>query len=86
MPKNKEKLVGKVTHYFSKIGVAVINVSAPLNKGDEIRIVGGKETDFNQTIVSMQADHQEIEKAKKGDSVGLKVKEIVREGCQVYKV
>ena len=80
------KLIGKVTHYFSHIGVAIIDVSVPLARGDEIRIVGGANTDFNQKIDSMQIDHKEIEKAKKGDSVGLKVSEKVREGYQVYKI
>jgi len=80
------KLVGKVTHYFSNIEVAVIRLSAPLTKGDEIRIVGGQATDFNQKVASMQIDHKEVKKAKKKDSLGLKVKEQVREGYSVYKV
>ena len=80
------KLAGKVTHYFDHIKVGVIALSAPLNEGDEIRIVGGENTDFNQTVVSMQFDHKPLKKAKKGVSVGLKVKEKVREGYRVYKV
>ena len=84
--KNEGKLVGKVTHYFSNIGVAVVDLLAPLAQGDEIRIVGGQSTGFNQKIDSMQVDHKAVEKAKKGDSVGLKVSEKVREGYQVYKV
>lgn len=80
------KLIGKVTHYFSKISVAVIDLSAPLGEGDEIRIVGGQTTDFNQKVDSMQVDHKEVKSAKKGDSVGLKVSEKVREGYSVYKV
>lgn len=82
----KEKLVGKVTHYFSHIGVAVIDLSATLEQGDEIRIIGGSNTDFNQKVDSMQADHKEVKEARKGDSIGLKVSEKVREGYQVYKV
>jgi len=86
MPKNeKEKLIGKVVHYFDKIGVAVIKLSDTLKKGDAIRIVGGESTDFEQEVESMEVDHQKIEKAKKGDDVGLKVKEKVREGYKVYK-
>ena len=80
------KLIGKVAHYFSKIEVGVIKLSGPLTEGDEIRIVGGEETDFNQTVKSMQTDHKPIKKAKKGDEVGLKVKEKIREGYKVYKV
>lgn len=82
----KETLAGKIVHYFDKIGVAVIKVSSPLKKGDEIRIAGGQETDFTQEIASMQIDHEEIASAKKGDEVGVKVKEKVREGYSVYKV
>lgn len=80
------KLIGEVEHYFSKIGVAVINLTAPLSVGDTIRVAGGAETDFEQSVDSMEADHVKVEKAKKGDSVGLKVKEKVREGYQVYKL
>ena len=80
------KPVGKVTHYFSDISVGVIKLSAPLSLGDEIRIMGGENTDFNQKVNSMQADHKEIKKAKKGNSIGIKVKERVREGYKMYKV
>lgn len=80
------KLIGKVTHYFPNIGVAVVNLSSQLSQGDGIRIVGGESTDFNQNVDSMQIDREVVKKAKKGDSVGLKVSEKVREGYQVYKV
>ena len=66
--------------------MAVIDLSSSLKEGDEIRIVGGENTDFNQTVDSMQVDHKEVKIAKKGDSVGLKVKEKVHEGYKVYKV
>lgn len=87
MPKEKEeKPIGKITHYFSNIGVAVVDLVSPLKDGDKIRIVGGEETDFEQEVKSMQIDHKEVKSAKKGDSVGMKVSEKVREGYQVYKV
>ena len=79
------KLIGKITHYFGNIGVAVIDLSDKLEVGDEVRIVGG-ETDFNQAIDSMEADHKKIEKAKKGESIGIKIKDKVREGYKVYKI
>jgi len=82
----KEKLVGEITHYFSNIEVGVIKISSPISDGDEIRIVGGESTDFKQKVSSMQVDHKQVKKAKKGDSVGLKVSEKVREGYKVYKV
>jgi putative protease len=80
------KPTGKVTHYFSDIEVAVIKLSAPLSQGDEIRIMGGESTDFNQVVKSMQVDHAAIKKAKKGSSVGIKISEKVRDGYKVYKI
>jgi len=85
--KSKEaKPIGKITHYFSNIEVAVINLSAPLKEGDSIRVIGGQETDFEQKIKSMQIDHEEARSAKKGDSVGIKIDEKVHEGYKVYKL
>ena len=80
------KLIGKVVHYFDKIEVAVIALDAPLKVGETIRIAGGESTDFSQEVESMEVEHEKIKKAKKGDEVGLKVKEKVREGYKVYKV
>ena len=80
------KLVGRITHYFSNIEVAVINLAAPLKQGEKIRIIGGKETDFEQKVGSMQIDHEQVKSAKKGDSVGTKIDEKVHEGYKVYKI
>lgn len=86
MPEKIEgKLIGKITHYFGNIEVAVIKLSDKLKEGETIRIVGG-ETDFNQEVDSMEVDRKKISEAKKGDSVGLKVEQKVREGYKVYKV
>lgn len=84
--KKEGKLIGKITHYFAEIKVAVINLSASLKEGDKIRIIGGEETDFDQEVKSMQIDHKKVKTAKKKDSIGLKVKERVREGYKVYKI
>ena len=86
MVEEKEgKLIGKISHYFSNIGVAVIDLSDKLEAGDEIRIVGG-EVDFKQKIESMEVDHKKVQKAKKGESLGIKVDQKVREGYKVYKL
>ena len=86
MPNGEEgKLIGEVSHYFSKIGVAVIDLSDSLKMGDTIRIIGGG-TDFTQTVESMQSEHQNIEEAKAGDSIGIKVNQKVREDYKVYKI
>jgi len=80
----EKELIGKITHYFTKIGVAVIDLEAPLAVGDKISVEGAT-TNFTQTIDSMQIEHKEVKKAKKGDSIGLKVKDRVRSGDNVYK-
>lgn len=77
--------VGKITHYYTKIEVVVVELDAPLSVGDKIAIKGST-TDFEQTVESMQIQHKDIQTAKAGDSIGLKVKERVREGDVVYKV
>jgi len=84
--KEEGKLVGTVTHFFSEIEVAVVKLSAPIKEGDTIRIKGGEETDFKQPVKSMQIEHEKVKSAKKGSSIGLKVKEKVREGYKVYKI
>jgi len=80
------KFIGKITHYFSNIEVAVIELVSPLKMGEKIRVIGGQETDFEQEVGSMQIDHKEVNVGKKGDSVGLKIDEKVHEGYKVYKV
>lgn len=77
--------VGKVTHYFDKIGVAVVELSAPLSAGDSIKI-SGHDKDFTMNVSSMQVEHEQIQDAKKGNTVGMKVDQPVVEGDEVYKV
>ena len=82
----EEKLIGKITHYFGKIGVAVLELTeGGLKTGETIHIVGHG-ADFEQAVESMQVEHENVETAKKGDSVGLKVDEEVKPGTEVYKV
>ncbi len=84
MPKGLEK-VGEVTHYFTKIGVAVVDITAPLKVGDRIA-VKGMTTNFEQTVESMQIEGKNIEKAKPGDDIGMKVADRVRNGDIVYRL
>jgi len=84
-PSEEGKLIGEITHYFGKISVAVIKLTDVLKVGDEIRIAGG-DVDFAQKVDSMEVEREKIEQAKSGDSVGLKVKEKVRDGYKVYKL
>jgi len=81
----EKKLVGTVEHYYTKIGVAVINLEDNLSVGDKISIEGAT-TNIQQTVDSMQVEHETVENAKSGDSVGMKVADRVRPGDQVYKV
>jgi len=78
-------LVGKVTHYYPKIGVAVIDLKERLKKGDKIEIEG-KTTKLIQAVTSMQLNHVDIEVGEAGQLIGLKVENRVREGDKVYKI
>ncbi|MEX0881704.1 MAG: hypothetical protein WDZ34_02430 [Candidatus Saccharimonadales bacterium] len=80
-----DKVIGKVTHYFDKVGVAIIQLQkgASLKKGDKIQIKGNN-TDFTQTVSSLQLDHQDVDSVKAGDDFGLKVDQKVHEGNQIY--
>ena len=81
-----EVLIGKVTDYFAKIGVAALIIeNGDLSLGDTIHFVGYT-TDFEQKINSMQIENQAVDSAKTGDGVGIKVKDRVRHGDKVYKV
>ncbi|MGD0496608.1 MAG: translation elongation factor-like protein [Candidatus Bathyarchaeia archaeon] len=76
--------VGRITHFFSKISVAVIELSKPLKVGDTI-VVKGPTTDFEQPVDSMQIEHKDVQKAEAGQSIGLKVLQRARETDLVYK-
>ena len=80
-----EKQIGTVSNYFEHVKVAAVKLTTALKVGDTIRISGG-EVDFEQPIKSMQIQHDKVETAKKGDEIGIKVKEKVRKGYNVYKV
>jgi len=82
---NEEKPIGEITHYYSNLEVGIVKLKGSLSVGDKVKIVGAT-TNFEQEIKSMQIEHQQIEKAKKGDVIGLKINEKVREGDLVYKV
>lgn len=77
------KKIGVVTHYYGNIGVAIVDLTGKLQKGDKIKLESGK-TEFEQTVESMQIEHKEIDSAKKGDVIGLKVDEKVSEGADLY--
>ncbi len=74
-----------MTHYFTKIGVAIVELSGALSVGDRI-LIKGMTTGVEQTVNSMQIEHKSVEKAEAGESIGLKVDDRVREGDAVYKI
>ncbi len=80
-----ERQIGKVTHYFNRIGVAVLDLEDGLKVGDTIHIVG-RQTDFTQQVKSMEIEHQKMQEVQAGDDVALKVYEPLREGDKIYKV
>lgn len=84
MSKSLEK-VGEVIHYFTKISVAVVDVSGKMKIGDKIAIKG-MTTNFEQTVDSMQIEGKNIEEANPGDDIGMKVKDRVRKGDIVYRL
>lgn len=79
------KEIGKVTHYYSKINVAIVELFNALKVGDKIKIQGGTH-DFEQEVKSIQIEHKDVESAKKGDVVGLQVSEKAPDGAVVYLV
>lgn len=81
----QEQQIGKITHYFSKISVGIIELTGPLKVGDTIHIFGAT-CNFNQTVGSMQIEHEPVQQAKAGDVVGIKVDQRVHEGDKVFLV
>lgn len=80
-----DKRIGEVTHYYNRIGVAVLKIEDGLNVGDTIHILGHT-TDFTQQVISMEVEHRKMQAVGAGADVALKVDERVRAGDEVYKV
>ena len=80
-----EEIVGKVSDFFAKPVVAGIELTAALKVGDKIRIKGHT-TDLEMNVDSMQIDNAQVQEAKAGDSIGVKLGDRVRSGDTVYKI
>ena len=78
-------LVGKVIHFYDKIGVAVIKLGKALKVRDKVKFVHG-ENAFEQTVESMQLEHEQVKEAKKGHEVAVKVDKETKSGTLVYLV
>jgi len=79
----EEKEIGKVSSFFSHVGVAAIKLTGKLKVGDKIHIKGNT-TDFTDKVISMQIEKKEIKEGKKGDHIGIKVPEKVRPNDKVF--
>lgn len=77
--------IGKISHYYDKIGVAVVEVIASIKVGDKLKF-SGHDNEFEQAITSMQIEHEQIQTAKKGQAIGMKVDQPVKPGDEVFKV
>ena len=85
-PPDKKDLVGNVTHYYGKAGAAVFKVkNGSLAIGDRIRVYG-KHVDFEQTVETMEIDRKPIQKAAKGDEIGLGIRNKVHENDGIYRL
>ena len=80
-----DKEIGKVTHFYDKIGVMVVKLTDKVSVGDTIKVKRGDE-EFEEKVESMQVEHESIEKAKKGDEIAIKIAGKTKEGAVVYKV
>ena len=76
--------VGRVSHFFGRINVAVIEVTGTISVGDQI-LIKGPITDIKQTIDSMEIEHEKVKQVEAGHSIGMKVNGRVRENDTVYK-
>ena len=83
-PKKQEKPIGKATHFYGNISVAIIKFNRNVSAGTELHFKGAT-TDFKEAAKSMQYNHAAITVAPKGKQIGVKVKKKVREGDLVYK-
>lgn len=83
-PKVPKTLLGHVTHYYGGIGVAIIKLVQPIERGVCIRVFGAT-TNFEQPLESMQLEHVDIVRAQKGAEIGIKTKDRVREGDEVHR-
>ena len=81
----EKKLIGKISHFYPKISVAVVDLEDTLRIGDKI-LIERESGSFEQNVDSIQIEHENIREAKRGQSVGLKVNERTREGAKVFKV
>jgi len=82
---SKSVLLGKVIHYYDKIGVAVVRLTKGIKTGDKVKFVHG-DKEFEQPVTSMQLEHEQIKAGKKGQEVAIKVGQEVKSGTKIFSV
>ncbi len=75
--------VGVVDHYYDKLGVAIVDLTLELRVGDFIKVLGS--TEFSQKVDSMQVEHEQVQQAQAGETVGIKVTKAVKAGDEIIK-
>ena len=80
-----EKKLGTVTHFYSNLSVAIVKLDSELSVGQTVKFVGHT-TDFEQEVTEIQHDHKEVQTGKKGQEVGIKVKNQARVNDEVFLV
>ena len=78
-----DKQVGTVTHWYDKLGVAVVKVTGKLARGASIKVKKGEE-EFEDTVASIQIDHKDVDSAKKGADAAIKLTQKAKEGADVF--
>jgi len=78
--------IGKVSHYYDKIGVAIVELNGTLSVGEKVKFVRSGTDLFEQVVESIQVEHKKLDSAGKGDVIGLKTDEPVKEDTEVFKV
>ena len=76
--------IGKVVHYYDKLGVAVVKLDKKLKVGDKVKLTYGDDS-YEQTVESMQLDHKPINEGSKGNEVAIKVDQVAKEGTVVVR-
>jgi len=81
----KDDLIGKVIHFYDKLGVAIVRLDKKIKAGDKLKFAKG-DNSFEQEVLSMQIEHKPILEGKKGEEVGIKVDQKAPDGSLVYLV
>ena len=81
----KGKQIGTITHWYDKIGVAVVKLNGTLAKGDKIKVKKGDD-EFEEVVSSIQLDHADVSSVKKGDDAAIKLSQHAKEGAHVFLV